>query len=654
MPAGAAAVTCDKWAARDGADTNPGTESAPFKTAQKLADKLTAGQTGCLRQGTYVETIQGVNVLRVGRGGAAGQPLTIRSAPGERARLNGRIYIARGANFVTLSHLDIDGRAPATEANAPVTIVVTAEDTVIESNNITNRGLKSCVLLGTNDLTYGPAVRTLVRRNRFYECGDEANGRLDHHIYLENTDGVRIEENILYGAPGYTIHLYPNAQRTRVAGNVMDTNGGSVIFGGEGTRVSNENVVERNVMTNSLKEPHIRGHWPTGVGVGNVARDNCLHAGGVGNISSKLVGFSISGNLVADPLYRDRAARDYRLRDDSPCLAVLGTEGAEAVAAVVSMPAPEGATAAPPQAPAPAATASPSSSPAASATPAAASERAAPERDAPPEPAPVGPGASPPESNSGTAAGSSRGRIGSGPAAKAKRCPRARAGTSARARASRVRRRRCVAKRRVARQRTGVGNSVQDEEDPELGAGEPQEPVDTPVLSSPEAEVELDLSDDDGLLVVSGEVDAPGARKVTLKAFRATDQARWAPVAWRSVPVRDGRYRAPIARYDGGDWKVELSLRDGDFGVADARILDVPPPGPGAGGEVQSRATPADPADTIVLQRRLRRAGFDVALDGRFGARSERAVRRFQRSHGLLVDGIVGRQTAAALMRYAG
>lgn len=347
LPASGFAATCDKWAARDGADTNPGTEAAPYKTAQKLADSLSAGQTGCLRAGVYDEVIKSNNVLRVGRSGAAGRPLTIRSAPGERATLNGRIYVARGADFVTLSHLDIDGRSPASEAAAPVTIVVTAQDTVIESNNITNRGLKSCMLLGSNDATYGPAVRTVVRRNRFYDCGDEAHGRLDHHIYLENTDGVQVVQNLFYGAPGYSIHLYPNAQRTLVTGNVMDGSGGSVIFAGEETRLSNDNLVEHNVMANSLKEPHIRGHWPVGVGTGNVARDNCLHAGKGGNVSSKLVGFSVSGNLTADPGFIDRGTRDYRLRPDSPCLAVLGAEGAEGIATVVDLPAPDGATAPP-------------------------------------------------------------------------------------------------------------------------------------------------------------------------------------------------------------------------------------------------------------------------------------------------------------------
>jgi peptidoglycan hydrolase-like protein with peptidoglycan-binding domain len=54
--------------------------------------------------------------------------------------------------------------------------------------------------------------------------------------------------------------------------------------------------------------------------------------------------------------------------------------------------------------------------------------------------------------------------------------------------------------------------------------------------------------------------------------------------------------------------------------------------------------------DVGVLQFLLARHGLRPGqLDGRFGARTERAVRRFQRSKGLLPDGVVGRRTARLL-----
>ncbi|MDC0712377.1 peptidoglycan-binding domain-containing protein [Stigmatella sp. ncwal1] len=50
------------------------------------------------------------------------------------------------------------------------------------------------------------------------------------------------------------------------------------------------------------------------------------------------------------------------------------------------------------------------------------------------------------------------------------------------------------------------------------------------------------------------------------------------------------------------------------------------------------------------LQDKLKASGFDPGRsDGIFGPRTERAVRDFQRSQGLQVDGIAGRRTSAAL-----
>ncbi|MBN0408648.1 peptidoglycan-binding protein, partial [Pseudomonas aeruginosa] len=50
------------------------------------------------------------------------------------------------------------------------------------------------------------------------------------------------------------------------------------------------------------------------------------------------------------------------------------------------------------------------------------------------------------------------------------------------------------------------------------------------------------------------------------------------------------------------------------------------------------------------LQRRLNTwAGANLYEDGHFGAATEDAVRAFQRSHGLVADGIAGPKTLAAL-----
>jgi NlpC/P60 family/Putative peptidoglycan binding domain len=52
------------------------------------------------------------------------------------------------------------------------------------------------------------------------------------------------------------------------------------------------------------------------------------------------------------------------------------------------------------------------------------------------------------------------------------------------------------------------------------------------------------------------------------------------------------------------------------------------------------------------VQRRLAANGICVAVDGEFGPVTRRAVRAFQRAHGLMADGVVGRKTWGALVAY--
>jgi hypothetical protein len=308
---------CVRFAAVNGSDAAAGTKRYPFATPQRLADSLRPGQVGCLRGGTYNAT--GQYVLRVSHGGAANAPITIRGYVRERAVLRGVVYVPQGSDHVRLAHLWLVGTGGETG------VEVNAVDTVLANDDITNGGLsQSCMILGENS-EWGPAVKTVIRGDRIHDCGTTD---LHHAIYLGNSQGAVVTDNLIWGISGYGVHLYPNAQNTLVNHNVIDDTGrGGVIFAGESGLVSSGNVVEHNVISDS-RGIQIGSYWGGGgVGAGNVARENCVWAGKLGNVPDER-GFLAAGNIVVNPRYVNRDRHDFRLLATSRCFRVVGYDTA--------------------------------------------------------------------------------------------------------------------------------------------------------------------------------------------------------------------------------------------------------------------------------------------------------------------------------------
>jgi hypothetical protein len=306
---------CTRYASPTGSDANRGTKRYPFKTAQRLADSLRAGETGCLRGGVYEAPGDDV-VLNIERGGTPEHRLRIRSYPGERARLRGIVWIQNGADHVVLSHLSVKGPANT------ISVKVYADDVIIVRNNFTNGRLgKSCLMLGgsaSDDVSHRPVVR----RNLFHDCGSPEDDNLGHGIYAQNVVGGQITRNIFWSIQAYALQFYPNAQRTRFAHNIVDGGPpsvrGGVVFGGDEEYASNGNIVARNVIAYAATY-NVDSTWDNVVGRDNLVRTNCLWGGREGNISRSEGGFVATGNAIARPIFANRAARDYRLKPGSRC-----------------------------------------------------------------------------------------------------------------------------------------------------------------------------------------------------------------------------------------------------------------------------------------------------------------------------------------------
>ena len=302
---------CDRYASPLGLNLNPGTEELPFRTPQRLANSLLAGETGCLLGGTYAGD------LTISRGGRAGAPVRIQSAPGNRAVLIGRIVVDAVADYVTLANMDLVG---INDRLLPSPTIL-ADHVGVVGNDITNLHTPGdCVVVGGG----GNSVEdVMVVRNRIHNCGSLPVTNRHHGVTVWSARDTQIVRNEIFDNADRGLQLYPDSQGTHVQYNTIDGNGMGVLIAGSAVTTSNDNVIEHNLITNSASRDNVEANWPGVVGTGNVFRDNCVSGGardnGDGGIAPRMDGVAISNNLTADPGYANRDVKDFELQPSSVC-----------------------------------------------------------------------------------------------------------------------------------------------------------------------------------------------------------------------------------------------------------------------------------------------------------------------------------------------
>jgi parallel beta-helix repeat protein len=303
---------CTRFVSLYGSDDDgDGTLARPWRTVRELVLHLEPGDVACLRQGNYSGNV----TLR--RGGQPSLPVTIRSYPGESARIIGRIWVTSTADRVVFREIYLDGRN-ATSLPSPT---VNSDFVSFIRVDVTNAHTGICFSLG--NIRYGFARWALISNSRIHDCGRLPATNHDHGIYLARSRSSRILNNWIHDNADRGVQLYPDAQATTIRGNVIARNGQGVIFSGDETVASNDNVVESNVIVESLIRHNVESHYPDGapLGNGNVVRTNCVWGGprdtGTGGIEDPAIGFLPEDNVRATPSFIDPLRDDFRLREST-------------------------------------------------------------------------------------------------------------------------------------------------------------------------------------------------------------------------------------------------------------------------------------------------------------------------------------------------
>lgn len=152
----------------DGSDSNPGTATQPWRTIQKAANTMVAGDTCFVRSGDYGERVQ------VRTSGATGAPISYQAVG----------FVAMKGFTIKASYINIQGFDITGTVNDPVEgwgIYVQGDDCLIEDNYIfdcVRGGIKLEHKIGPGEPA--PSSYCIVRNNRLYhnsQVGVDVRGR---------------------------------------------------------------------------------------------------------------------------------------------------------------------------------------------------------------------------------------------------------------------------------------------------------------------------------------------------------------------------------------------------------------------------------------------------------------------------------------------
>lgn len=249
------------FVAPSGSDTAAGSSAAPWKTLQKAANAVAAGDQVVVRAGTYAGfnlTTDGTAAARITFSADAGVTINAPNPSGPHAGKDG--INVEGADYVTIEGFNISGMSRAGIR------VVTNTDAVVRNN--------TCDSNGTWGILTGFAQNVVIENNVTSRSGTQ------HGIYVSNSaDNPVVRGNVVFGNYGCGIHMNSDASQggdgvitgALIEGNTIYDNGR-----GGGSAI-NMDGVSGSVVRNNL----IYGNHSTGIALYQIdgthgARDNVI------------------------------------------------------------------------------------------------------------------------------------------------------------------------------------------------------------------------------------------------------------------------------------------------------------------------------------------------------------------------------------------
>jgi hypothetical protein len=307
------------YVAPQGADSNPGTKEAPFRTIARADAAAAAGYTIHVAPGNYQVSAPDPHSagISTGRNGTVAARLKFISDVKWGAKIivsgTGIAWRSKGS-YVDIEGFDISGsgRHGIVADGAHLTITNNFIHDLTISGGCSGSG-------GAAIDTDGGVGHVLIKGNVVRNIGHAMIGKCNtvQGIYIANPNNT-VVNNIVSGVAAAGIQQWHGATDSTIMNNTVFRCKVGILIGGGDAGVlpdgSKNNYVANNIVYDNLTFGIVEGGK---VGGNNLYVDNLVHASGTG-IS---VEGQVSGTIAADPEFIDYQADgsgDYRLRPGSP------------------------------------------------------------------------------------------------------------------------------------------------------------------------------------------------------------------------------------------------------------------------------------------------------------------------------------------------
>ncbi len=337
LPSAAAATTY--YVSATGSDSNPGAASSPFKTIQKAADIVNAGDTVVVDDGVYSDNDGNDIVVYVKRGGTSSAWVTFKSKNKWGAKIDGLNNRTKhgwhlDAPYVIVQDFDIYGMGGTVGHQGADGVDVEANNIKVIGNNIHDIG-RYCTdePYGLDGILIGAKDTVTVAQNRVHDIGRYAPGEggcspatsyyqnVDHGVYVDGSSNVTIVNNLLYNNKrGWSIHVYPDTvTNLNVSNNTFAFPNPYRV----GQIILASNISGAVIANNVFYQPTTAGIRFSQGALSNVTISKNITYGGSAlyNETSSSAGLTLSGNMDnKDPLLVDPAGLDFHIKASSPAI----------------------------------------------------------------------------------------------------------------------------------------------------------------------------------------------------------------------------------------------------------------------------------------------------------------------------------------------